>query len=143
MNIETFQTLLDRRGTNFADWPAYAAEEAKKLLLRSEEARLSYDALRRLETLIEASRPQVIPSRADRVVRSALAEVARRDANPTVLQRLLHLLFAPAARAAMAVGVIVIGFGLGMAIGNPLDDTTPTFSSGSLMMTASADDVLF
>jgi hypothetical protein len=142
MDIETFQSLLDRLGANFADWPVDKAEDAKKLLLRSAEARQSHEALRKLEYLLEASRPEVSPLRADRVVRGALVEIARREANPTLIERLLHLLLAPTARAALAVGVTVVGFGLGMAIGNP-DKTQPTFANGSLMMTASADDVLF
>jgi len=143
MNTEAFDTLLNRLGTDLSVWPQGAAEEAKKLLLRSQSARGSYDALRGLETMIEASRPAVLPAQMRRVVQGALAEIARREANPTLLERFLRLLLAPTARAALAVGVTVAGFGLGMALRNPTPAAPAYANGGVLMMTASADDVLF
>ena len=142
MDAKTFEVLLDRMGTDFTAWPSDAAGEAKKLLVHSQEARLSYEALRRVEAMIGSSRPRVAGLSAHRVVRRALAEIARREANPALLLRLLNFLLAPVPRAALAVTVTGIGFAVGIAIGNPTTDGT-SYSNGSLMITASADDVLF
>ncbi len=142
MDAKTFEVLLDRLGTNFADWPSDAAVQAKKLLVHSQEARRSYEALRRIETMIGSSRPRIAQLSAHRAVRRALSEIARREANPALLLRLVNFLLAPVPRAALVVTVTGIGFVVGIAIGNPTTEGT-SYSNGSLMMTASADDVLF
>jgi hypothetical protein len=141
MNNKAFETLLDRLGTDFGTWPSEEAEQARALLAGSDEARKSYDMLLRVEGWIEASRPQVAPSASQMVVRRALADIALRDATPTILDRFRRLLLAPLPRAAFAFSLAAIGFAVGIATGNPSADKTID-TSGS-MMTASADDVLF
>ena len=95
MNNKAFETLLDRLGTDFRAWPSEEAEQARALLAASDEARKSYDMLLRVEGWIEASRPQVAPSSPQAVVRRALADIALRDATPTMLDRFRRLLLAP------------------------------------------------
>lgn len=142
MDNKTFEMLLDLLGTNFADWPPDSARLAKRLLVHSQQARMSYDTLRRIETMIGSSRPRVAQFRADKVVQRALLETVRRDAHPTLIQRIRLLLLAPVPQAALAVTIAGIGFAAGLAIGNPSDAATDN-TNGALMMTASADDVLF
>src|ERR1700730_9831443 len=100
MNNKAFETLLDRLGTDFGTWPSEEAEQARVLLAGSDEARRSYDMLLRVESWIDASRPQVAPSSSQAVVRRALADIAIREARPTLLDRFRQLLFAPLPRAA-------------------------------------------
>jgi hypothetical protein len=140
MNTNAFETLLDRLGTDINTWPAEEAEEAKALLVTSEEARRSYDALLRIERLIDASRPQVASTAPQAVIRRALADIALKEASPTLLDRFRALLFAPLARAAFALSLAGIGFAVGLATGSPATDAGT--SSGSMMI-ASADDVVF
>ena len=141
MNTKAFETLLDRLGTDFGTWPSEEAEQARMLLAESEEARKSYATLRRVEGWIDASRPRIAPSAPQAVVRRALADIALRDATPTMLERFRQLLFAPLPRAAFAISLAGIGFAVGIAIGNPT--AGKTFDTGGSMMTASVDDVLF
>lgn len=140
MNIKAFESLLDRLGTDFNAWPAEEAREAKALLATSEEARRCYKALLRIERLIGASRPRVAPAAQQAVIRRALADIALREASPTLLDRFRALILAPVPRAAFALSLAGIGFAVGLAIGNPANDRADT--SGS-MITASADDVVF
>jgi anti-sigma factor RsiW len=103
---------------------------------------VSFDTLRHIEAMIGSSRPRVAPFQADKVVQRALLEIVRREAHPTLIQRLRFLLLAPVPRAALAVTIAGIGFAVGLVIGNPSNASTDN-TNGSLMMTASADDVLF
>ena len=141
MNTKAFETLLDRLGTDFGKWPSEEAEQARMLLAESDEARKSYDMLMRVEGWIDASRPRIAPSAPLTVVRRALADIALREATPTVLDRFRRLLFAPLPRAAFAISLAGIGFAVGVATGSP--SAGKTFDTSGGMMTASADDVLF
>jgi hypothetical protein len=141
MNTKAFETLLDRLGTDFGTWPSEEAEQARALLAGSDEARKSYDLLLRVEGWIDASRPQVGPSSPQAVVRRALADIALREATPTMLDRFRRLLFAPLPRAAFAFSLAAIGFAVGIATGTP--NAGKTFDTSGSMMTASVDDVLF
>jgi hypothetical protein len=141
MNSKAFETLLNRLGTDFASWPAEEAREAADLLAESEVARATYDTLRRIEGWIDASRPRVAASASQSVIRRALADIALKEATPTMLERFRQLLFAPLPRAAFAISLAAIGFVVGIATGNPTADRSADTNGG--MMTASADDVLF
>src|ERR1700761_2881956 len=110
MNTKAFETLLDRLGTDLGRWPSEEAELARTLLAESEEARNVYAALRRVESWIGASRPKIAPSSAQTVVRRALADIALREATPTLLERFRQLLFAPLPRAAFALSLAGLGF---------------------------------
>ena len=141
MNNKAFETLLDRLGSDFGTWPSEEAEQARALLVESDEARKSYDMFLRVEGWIDASRPQVAPSSLQTVVRRALADIALREATPTMLDRFRRLLLAPLPRAAFAFSLASIGFAVGIATGNP--NAGKTFDTSGSMMTASVDDVLF
>lgn len=141
MNNKAFETLLDRLGTDFSTWPSEEAEQTRALLAESDEARKSYDMLLQVEGWIEASRPQIAPSAPHAVVRRALADIALRDATPTMLDQFRRLLLAPLPRAAFAFSLAAIGFAVGIATGNPSEGKT--FDTSGSMMTASVDDVLF
>jgi hypothetical protein len=141
MQNAEFETLLDRWGTDFAAWPATDAEAARHLLVWSRDAQGAYDALKRVEQGLAATRPAITAAQAERVVRRAMAAVERREANPTLLERFRRMLLAPLPRAAMAMSLTGIGFAIGLAL------TTPTAvrfdTSASPLMPTSADDVLF
>ena len=141
MNAKAFEMLLDRLGTDFNAWPSEEAGQAKALLATSAEARRSYDALLRIEGLIEASRPRVAPQTQQAVILRALADIALREATPTLLDRFRALLFAPLPRAAFALSLAGIGFAVGIATGNPTTDRAADTGGG--LITASADDVVF
>ncbi len=141
MNAKAFETLLDRLGTDFNTWPSEEALLAKALLVTSAEARQAYDTLVRIEGLIGASRPHVAPVASQAVIRRALADIALREASPTLLDRFRVLLFAPLPRAAFALSLAGIGFAVGIATGNPAADRA--VDAGGSMITASADDVVF
>ena len=53
--------MLDRFGSDFGRWPAHQADPAKKLLIHSEGARRSYDAMLRVEALIDACHKRARP----------------------------------------------------------------------------------
>src|ERR1700760_2201593 len=95
MNSKAFEMLLDRLGADFDAWPSDEAREAKALLATSAEARQAYDMLLRIEGLLEASRPRVPAGAEQVVIRRALANIALREASPTLLDRFRALLFAP------------------------------------------------
>ena len=141
MNTKAFKTLLDRLGTDFAAWPAEEAEQARKLLVHSAEARQSYDLLLRVEGWIDASRPEFAAAATQTVIQRALAGIAAREASPSPLERFRRLLFAPLPRAALALSLAGIGFAVGIFVGNP--NPGRTFDTSGSMMTASVDDVLF
>jgi hypothetical protein len=142
MDAKTFEIMLDRLGADFSRWPAAEAEQARKLLVHSGEGRRALDALQRVETLIHASRPQVPSTGAQRVVNRALAEIAAREAAPSLLERFRWLLAAPVPRAAFAMSLTAIGFAIGIAIGNPTTRSAVEPNGSGFLMT-SADDVLF
>ena len=100
-----------------------------------------YAALARIEGFIAASRPRVAPTAQQAVIRRALADIAMREASPTLLDRFRALLFAPLPRAAFAFSLAAIGFAVGIATGSPTTDGIAD-NSGNLI-TASADDVVF
>jgi hypothetical protein len=141
MNSKAFEMLLDRLGTDFDVWPSDEAREAKALLATSDEARGVYNALRRIEEMIGASRPLVAPGAEQMVIRRALADIALREASPTLLDRFRTLIFAPVPRAAFALSLAALGFAVGILVNNPLTDRTADTGSG--MITASGDDVVF
>jgi hypothetical protein len=141
MNTKAFETLLDRLGTDFDTWPSEEAELARTLLAESEEARNAYAALRRVESWIDASRPRIAPSAPQAVLRRALADIALREATPTLLERFRQLLFAPLPRAAFALTLAGLGFAVGIAVGSP--SPQKTVDPGSNLITASVDDVVF
>jgi hypothetical protein len=138
MNNKAFEMLLDRLGTDFAAWPSDEAREAKALLATSEEARAAYDMLLRIEELIETSRPRADAGAEQMVIRRALADIALREASPTLLDRFRALVFAPVPRAAFAISLAALGFAVGIVLGNPIDKSPDTGG----MITASADDVV-
>src|ERR1700761_4918015 len=140
MNTKAFETLLDRLGTDFNAWPAEEADQARALLATPTEARDAYDMLVRIEGLIEASRPRVAPQSQQAVIRRALADIALREASPTLLDRFRALLLAPLPRAAFAFSLAGLGFAVGLATGSPSADKNA--DTGSLI-TASTDDVVF
>jgi hypothetical protein len=142
MDAKTFEVMLDRLGTDFSRWPVDDAEEAKKLLVRSDEARRSYDLLQRIEGLIDGSRPHFAPTQAQRVIQRALTEITRREETPSLLERFRLLLAAPLPRAAFAMSLTAIGFAIGIAVGNPTTERAFD-ASGSGLLVMSADDVLF
>jgi hypothetical protein len=140
MNSKAFEMLLDRMGTDFDAWPSDEAREAKALLATSDEARKAYDALLRIEGLIEASRPRIAQGAEQVVIRRALADIALREASPTWLDRVRALIFAPVPGAAFAISLAALGFTVGIFVGNPLTDRAADTGS---MITASGDDVVF
>lgn len=142
MDAKTFEILLDRLGTDFAAWPADKAEQARKLLIRSDEARRSHATLRRVEAMIASTRPLVTSLQTQRIVNRALAEITRREAAPSLMERFRLLLAAPLPRAAFAMSLTAIGFAVGIAVGYP-NAEHPFDSDGSAFITTSADDVLF
>jgi hypothetical protein len=142
MDAKTFDVTLNRLGTNFNHWPLADAEQAKTLLVKSAQARQSYDMLLRIEAMIDNSRPRFAPAQAQRVVHRALAEITRRDAMPSLLERFRVLLTAPVPRAAFAMSLTGIGFAIGIAVGNPTAEH-PFDGNGSAFTHMSADDVLF
>jgi hypothetical protein len=141
MNSKAFEMLLDRLGTDFDAWPSDEAREAKTLLATSDEARQAYDMLLRIEGLIGASRPHIAPGADQMVIRRALADIALREASPTLLDRFRALLFAPVPRAAFAISLAALGFAVGILVSNPL--TERGADTGGSMITASGDDVVF
>jgi hypothetical protein len=140
MNSKAFEMLLDRLGTDFQAWPSDEAREAKALLATSDEARKAYDMLRRVEGMIGASRPRIAAGAEQMVIRRALAEIALREASPTLLDRFRALVFAPVPRAAFAISLAALGFAVGIVVGNP---TSRGVDTGGSMITASGDDVVF
>lgn len=142
MDAGAFEILLDRLGTDFAAWPADKAEQARKLLIRSEEARRAHTALSRVEAMIASTRPLVTDAQAKRVVNRALAAIVRREAAPTLMERFRLLLAAPLPRAAFAMSLTALGFAVGIAVGYP-NAEHPFDREGSAFVTTSADDVLF
>jgi len=142
MLTKDFEMLLDRWGTDFAAWPEAEADAGRLLLVWSKEAQTAYDALREVESYIAASRPVFSPAQAERVVRRAVNEIARREANPPLLERFRRFLLAPLPRAAMAMSLTAIGFAIGLAVTGPA--TGVRFDvGGAPLMPTSADDVLF
>jgi hypothetical protein len=141
MNSKAFEMLLDRLGTDFDAWPSDEAREAKALLATSDEARKAYDMLLRIEGLIGASRPRVAAGTEQIVIRRALADIALREASPTLLDRFRALIFAPVPRAAFALSLAALGFAVGIVVGSPLTDRAA--DTGGSMITASGDDVVF
>jgi hypothetical protein len=142
MQYNDFETLLDRWGTNFANWPAVEAEAARHLLVWSREAQAAHAALKYVEQGLAATRPAIDPAQAERVVRRAMAAVERREANPSLLERFRRMLLAPLPRAAMAMSLTAIGFAIGLAATGPTGAARFDTSAAPLMP-ASADDVLF
>jgi hypothetical protein len=140
MNPNAFELLLDRLGTDFSAWPSEEAHEAMTLLATSAEARAAYDTLAKIEGMIVGSRPRVAPLARQAVIRRALADIALREASPTLLDRFRVLLVAPVPRAAFALGLAAIGFAVGIAVGNP---TSARATDTGVLITASADDVVF
>jgi hypothetical protein len=141
MNTKAFETLLDRLGTDLGTWPSEEAELARTLLAESAEARNAYAALLQVEGWIGASRPQIAPSAAQAVLRRALADIALREATPTLLERFRQLLFAPLPRAAFALSLAGLGFAVGIAVGSP--NTQKAVDPSGNLITASVDDVVF
>jgi len=141
MNSKAFEMLLDRLGTDFDAWPSEEGREAKALLATSDEARKAYDMLLRIEGLIGLSRPRVASGAKQMVIRRALADIALREASPTLLDRFRALIFAPVPRAAFAISLAALGFAVGIVVGNPLTDKAA--DTGGSMITASGDDVVF
>ena len=141
MNNEAFESLLDRLGTDFDAWPSDEAREAKALLATSDKARKAYDMLVRIEGLIDASRPRVAAGAEQMVIRRALADIALREASPTLLDRFRALIFAPVPRAAFAISFAAIGFAVGVLVSNPLTDKAA--DTGGSIIAASGDDVVF
>jgi hypothetical protein len=141
MNSKAFEMLLDRLGTDLDAWPSDEAREAKALLATSDEARKAYDMLRRVEGLICASRPRIAAGAEQMVIRRALADIALREAAPTLLDRFRALVFAPVPGAAFAISLAALGFAVGIVVGNPLNDRA--VDNGGSMITASGDDVVF
>jgi hypothetical protein len=142
MKIETFQDLLDRFGSDFTAWPESEARQAKMLLAVSRDARGCHSAMSALEFQIDSSRPSVETFRAAAVARRALAEVARYEARPTMIDRLRLAFATPLPRAAFAMSLAAMGFGIGLAVGTPEVNQTADAPAGPLTI-ASADDVLF
>jgi hypothetical protein len=142
MDANIFEIMLDRFGTDFERWPAHQADQAKKLLIHSDEARRSYDGMLRVEALIDDSRPIVNSATAQRLVSRTLAEITRRAAAPSLLERFRLLLAAPVPRAAFAMSLTGIGFVIGISVGNPTTERAFDVPGSSLIVT-SADDVLF
>ena len=141
MNNKAFESLLDRLGTDLGAWPSEEAEQAKTLLAASEEARASLAALLRVESWIDATRPRIDASALQAVMRRALADIAARDATPTLLERFRQLLLAPLPRAGLALTMAAIGFAVGIATGSPTAQKSADPSGN--MITASIDDVVF
>jgi hypothetical protein len=142
MLTKDFEARLDRWGTDFATWPEAEAEAARLLLVWSKEAQSAYEALRQVEVYIAQSRPEISAAQAERVVRRAVNAIARREANPPLLERFRRMLLAPLPRAAMAMSLTAIGFAIGLAVTAPA--TGARFDvGGSPLMPTSADDVLF
>ena len=141
-DAKAFSVMLDRFGTDFGRWPAAYADQAKKLLIHSADARHAYDVLARIEALIDSSRPAVAPASIQRTVARTLAAVAAREATPSLLDRFRVLFAAPLPRAAFAMCLTGIGFAIGIAIGNPTTERAIDAPGSSFLLT-SADDVLF
>jgi hypothetical protein len=142
MDAKTFEVMLDRLGADFGRWPAEDAQAAKKLLVHSKEAKRAYDGLLHLESLIAESRPRFAAWQGQRVAERALAEISRRDASPSLIERFRLMLAAPLPRAAFAMSLTAIGFAIGIAVGAPATERAfETRNSGVLV--SSADDVLF
>jgi len=142
MNIENFEALLDRLGSDLSAWPVAKAEQASRLLSQSGQARQAHETLLRLESAIAISRPKISAAQASRVLSRSLLAIAEREATPSLIERLYILLAAPVPRAAFAMTLTAIGFGIGMAVGSPDSRGVADTSSVPLVM-ASADDVPF
>ena len=142
MKINDFEKTLDRFGTNLDAWPAGLARDGKALLSQSAEASSTYNALLQIEALIAGSAPRIDPARAARVANRAIAEIRRLPQNSsTGLFETVRRVFAlPVPRVAMAMSLTAIGFIIGMTVSNT--DNHHGESTG-LIMTASAEDVLF
>jgi hypothetical protein len=133
--------MLDRHGPDLDSWPAADADLARALLASSLPARSWFDKARAMETGIAASQPRIDHWRAQRVVRGALAEIAAREAHPSVWDRFRSVLVAPLPRAAFATVFAIIGFAIGLLVGTPAGN--PHAGNDVPMMTANAEDVLY
>ena len=139
--MKNFETLLDRHGTDFAEWPAGLADRARRHLLTSPDARRTYRRLVDIERQMAASRPEITPNRVRQVVSRATLAICQDRLRPSMTDRLLALLMAPGPRLAFAMGLTAIGFGIGIVLGTP--DNTFSQPQGSPLMTAAADDGVF
>lgn len=142
MNIKNFENLLDRLGSDLSVWPSGEAEQARQLLLLSAEARSAHEMLLRLESILGESRPEINTTQVSRVIAKSLAEIATKEARPTIFERLRLLLAAPVPRAAFAMTLTAIGFAIGIAVGSPGGEQLADTTNLPLIM-ASADDVPF
>ncbi len=142
MDMKNFELLLDRWGGDLSVWPAAQAEQVRILLSQSAEARRAYETLVRLESAIGESRPEITAAQVSRLISKSLSEIARREANPSIVERLRLLLAAPMPRAAFAMTLTAIGFAIGIAVGSPGAGQAADSTSLPLIM-ASADDAPF
>ena len=142
MKINDFEKTLDRFGTNLDAWPAGLAGDGRTLLSQSPEASGTYATLLQIEALIAGSAPRIDPARAARVANRAIAEIRRLPQNAPMgfVERIRRTFALPAPRVALAMSLTAIGFVIGVAVGGT--DNHRAEPSG-LMMTASAEDVLF
>ena len=139
--MKNFETLLDRYGSDFNSWPKSEADNAKRFLLSSGEARRAYDRLTQLESWIAASQPRVSDESVRRVVNRSVHAVRNRAPVLSLIDRFRILMAAPMPRVAFVMGLTAVGFGLGVALGAP--EIGAVEGTGGPLMTASADDVLF
>jgi hypothetical protein len=142
MNIENFEALLDRLGPDLSAWPAAKAEQARHLLSGSRAARQAHETLLRVESALALSRPKITSAQVSRVLSRSLLAIAEREAKPSFIERLYVLFAAPIPRAAFAMTLTAIGFGIGMAVGSPDSGRVADASNVPLVM-ASADDAPF
>jgi hypothetical protein len=139
--MKNFQDLLDRYGADLDRWPTAEAEQAKRFLLVSSEARSAQRALARLESWIVASQPRVSEAGVRRVIDGSIAFIEAHAPRMSVIDRFRLLLAAPVPRVAFVMGLTAIGFALGVALGAP--EFGASEAAGGHVLTASADDVLF
>jgi len=143
MKEKDFEAALDRYGADLDSWPAEKARRARLLISASDEARRSHQTMIRLESLLGATRPTIAPARVRHAVSRAMSEIAaREEAHPSFLERIRGWLAAPLPRVAFATSLTAIGFGIGLLVGGPALGDRPE-PAGILLMTASADDVLY
>jgi hypothetical protein len=136
--MKHFQTLLDRYGPDFDQWPREAARKARRLMLTSKDARAAYDRSTELEFRIASSRPSVSEESVRRVINRSMLSIAQTARRLPLIDRFRILMAAPIPRVAFVMGLTAIGFGLGIALGAPEVGATD-----GPVLTASADDALF
>jgi hypothetical protein len=140
MTIKNFENLLDRFGSDLDSWPANESGGARELISSSLQARIAYNRLVKLEAGIRATRPVIEASRAEGVVRRALLEIAAREAQPPLLDRLWLAITAPVPRVAFAVTLAIAGFGIGMLVSGSYNTRA---TADIPVMMASAEDALY